>query len=292
MHKNTHIPDQQVLACVDLSPYAEHVADYAAWAAVRLAAPLELLHVIDRHPALQGAQDHSGALLANAEENLLKSLSEQDAVRTRAARESARTFLQALRERALAAGASPVDTRQRHGDLQETLAEQQAGARLMVLGRRGASVGQAQGDLGSNVEWTVRAIKRPILAVTDRFKAPERVLIAFDGSPITRRGIEMVAASPLFKGLPVHVLMSGQPQSDGAKQLEWARQTLLQAGFAVVASTQPGEPETIIGQTLLKEGIDLLIMGAYTHSPLRKLFFGSKTDALLRAARVTTLLLR
>lgn len=292
MNKNTNLPDNKVLACVDLSPYAEHVADYAAWAAVRLAAPLELLHVIDRHPALQGKQDRSGALQANAEENLLKSLSEQDAVRTRAERETARTFLQALRERALVAGASPVDTRQRHGDLQETLAEQQTGARLMVLGRRGASTDQAKSDLGSNVEWTVRAIQRPILAVTDQFKTPERVLIAFDGSPITRKGVEMVAASALFKGLPVHVLMSGQPKSDASKQLEWARQTLEQSGFGVVANIVPGEPKTIIDQTVLKEGIDLLIMGAYTHSPLRKLLFGSKTNALLRAARVPTLLLR
>lgn len=287
---NTH--ENKVLACVDLSSYAEHVADYAAWAAARMVVPLELLHVIDRHPALQGEQDHSGALLANAEENLLKNLSEQDGARTRAERDAARAFLQNLRQRALSAGASPVDTRQRHGDLQETLAEQQAGARLMVLGRRGTSASQGQADLGSNVEWTVRAIQRPILAVTERFKTPERVLIAFDGSPITRRGVEMVAASPLFKGLAVHVLMSGQPKSDGAKQLEWARQTLLQAGFEVVANTLPGEPETVIGQAVSKEGIDLLIMGAYTHSPLRKLFFGSKTDALLRAARVPTLLLR
>lgn len=33
-------------------------------------------------------------------------------------------------------------------------------------------------------------------------------------------------------------------------------------------------------------------MGAYTHSPLRKLFAGSKTTELLRAATVPTLLLR
>jgi nucleotide-binding universal stress UspA family protein len=33
-------------------------------------------------------------------------------------------------------------------------------------------------------------------------------------------------------------------------------------------------------------------MGAYGHSPLRSLFFGSKTDDLLRSAKVPTLLLR
>lgn len=284
--------DNKVLACVDLSPYAEHVADGAAWAAARMRAPLEFLHVIDRHPALQGNQDHSGAIGANAEEKLLRTLSDQDAARTRAEREQARVFLNRLRARAETAGAHPVDTRQRHGDLEETLREQQDGVRLFVLGRRGTSADKAQRDLGRHVTWTVRSLQRPILAVTERFKAPERVLIAFDGSAITRRGVEMVAASPLFKGLPVHVLMSGKPTSDGPKQIEWARQTLEQAGFGVVAYIQPGEPEAVIGQAVQSKGIDLLIMGAYTHSPLRQLFMGSKTTELLRAAKVPTLLLR
>ena len=44
--------ENKVLACVDRSPFADHVADYAAWAARRMDAPLELLHVIDRHPEL------------------------------------------------------------------------------------------------------------------------------------------------------------------------------------------------------------------------------------------------
>lgn len=284
--------DNKVLACVDLSPYAQHVADYAAWAAARMDAPLEFLHVIDRHPALQSQQDRSGAIGANAQEKLLQTLSEADALRTCAEREAARLFLQGLRERALAAGARPVDTRQRHGDLEETLSEQQDGVRLFVLGRRGASAHTTQRALGRHVEWTVRSLKRPILTVTDRFKAPERVLIAFDGSAITRQGVEMVAGSPLFKGLPVHVLMSGKPSGDGPKQIEWARQTLERAGFAVVAEITPGDPETVIGQAVERQEIDLLIMGAYTHSPLRKLVLGSKTTELLRAARVPTLLLR
>jgi nucleotide-binding universal stress UspA family protein len=38
--------------------------------------------------------------------------------------------------------------------------------------------------------------------------------------------------------------------------------------------------------------IDMLIMGAYSHSPLRSLVFGSKTSDLLRSAKVPTLLLR
>jgi len=284
--------DRKVLACVDLSTYAEHVADHAAWAAARMGAPLEFLHVIDRHPPLAGGQDHRGAIGANAQERLLRNLSEEDAARTRAEREAARVFLRRLRERATAAGADSVDTRQRHGDLAETLAEQQADVRLYVLGRRGASAAQPPQGLGRHVAWTVRSLRRPVLVVTEAFRPPERVLIAFDGSAITRKGVEMVAASPLFRGLAVRVLMSGQPSGDSPKQIEWARQTLAQAGFDVVAGIEAGDPPTVIGQAIERQGIDLLVMGAYTHSPLRQLFTGSKTNELLRTARVPTLLLR
>jgi len=34
--------------------------------------------------------------------------------------------------------------------------------------------------------------------------------------------------------------------------------------------------------------IDLLVMGAYSRSPLKSLFLGSKTNGLLRASRVPT----
>ena len=41
-----------------------------------------------------------------------------------------------------------------------------------------------------------------------------------------------------------------------------------------------------------KQSIDMLIMGAFGHSPLRTLMFGSKTADLLRSSTVPTLLLR
>ena len=128
--------------------------------------------------------------------------------------------------------------------------------------------------------------------ITEQFKTPERVLIAFDGSAVTRKGIEMVAVSPLFKGLPVHVVMAGQTGRDQRKPLAWACQTLEQAGFDVAADSLPGNPEDIIDQIINQKGIDLLVMGAYSHSPLRNLFKRSKTTELLRRASVPTLLLR
>ncbi len=39
-------------------------------------------------------------------------------------------------------------------------------------------------------------------------------------------------------------------------------------------------------------GFDRLVMGAYSHSPLRTWLFGSKTSEMLQASSVPTLLLR
>ncbi|MBK5930175.1 hypothetical protein CCR82_06455 [Halochromatium salexigens] len=121
---------------------------------------------------------------------------------------------------------------------------------------------------------------------------PKRVLIAFDGGSMTRRGVEMVAASPLFRGLSVHVLMSGKPRRDSEKQLDWARSTLEETGFEVSLALIHGDTERVIAQYVHEQSIDMLLMGAYGHSPLRSLFLGSKTTDLLRSAKVPTLLLR
>lgn len=286
----------KVMACVDQSHFSEHVADYATWAAQRLAAPLEFLHVIDHHPEIGSGDDHSGAIGFDAQEKLLSRLSSEDEIRTKAVREQGRIFLDSLRQRAIAAGGQSVDVRQRHGELAETLAEQESGVCLIVLGRRGEAAEHGQSDsarnIGRNVEHVVRALHKPILTVTADFKQPQRVMIAFDGGIVTRRGVEMIAASPLFRGLPVHLLMSGKESQEACRQLEWATTTLAAAGFVAPASLIPGDAESVIARTVREQSIDLLIMGAYSHSPLRSLFFGSKTSDLLRSATIPTLLLR
>ncbi|PKO61116.1 MAG: universal stress protein [Betaproteobacteria bacterium HGW-Betaproteobacteria-18] len=286
------IEQDKVLACVDQSHFADHVTDYAAWAAKRMDAPLELLHTLDRHPELGNGKDHSGAIGMNSQEILLTELSQEDEARSKAARETGRLFLNRLRERATNAGVTELDVRQRHGSLQDTLTAQENSVRLFVLGRRGESAEVTQRDLGRNVEQVVRALHKPILTVTEGFTEPKRILIAFDGGIITRRGVEMVAASPLFKDLPVHVLMSGEPRADGPKQLDWAKDVLGAAGFDVTPHWLPGDAERVIAQTVTGQGIDMLIMGAYAHSFWRSWLFGSKTTELLRSAKLPTLLLR
>lgn len=282
----------KVLACVDRSSYAAHVADAATWAAKAMNADLEFLHVLDRHPEEGGSDDHSGAIGFNAQEALLTTLAEKDEARVRDMRQAGRLFLGELRERAHTAGAAQVDIRQRHGELQETVMEQQRDFDLLVLGRRGASAEVTHRDLGRNVENLIRSLSRPILTVTDRFRLPQKALIAFDGRAATRKSIELLSQSALLRGLEVRVVMAGNMQGEADKLLAWAKDRLIAAGFQVTTSFISGDPEIVIARVIKEDSIDLLVMGAYSHSPIRALLFGSKTNELLRSASVPTLLVR
>lgn len=284
--------DRKILACVDATPLAEAVTDYAAWAARRLDAPVELLHVLERHVALPGNQDHSGAIGLGAQEKLLDQLTQEDEARTRLARERGRALLSGLRERAIQGGAPNVDSRLRHGHIEETLTEQQDGCRLLVLGRNGHADAAASTGLGKHLEWVVRSATRPLLVVTKNFCAPKKVLFAFDGSSVARKGIDMLAHSPLLRGLSLQLLTAGKPSSANQKQLDAASETLAANGIDTTSQITPGQPKDVIANALASGEFDLLVMGAYSHSPLRSLFLGSKTSEMLKAAKVPSLLLR
>ncbi|MDP1524614.1 MAG: universal stress protein [Rhodocyclaceae bacterium] len=288
--------DKKILACVDRSHFSDHVADHAIWAAQRLKAPLKFLHVLDHHPEIGSGEDHSGAIGFNAQEVLLNKLSEEDAKKAKTAHESGRLFLNRLRERALAAGIVAPDIKQRHGELEETLVGLEAEVELFVWGRRGESSETAQPKkaprIGRNVENVVRALRTPILSVTDSFRVPQRTMIAFDGGSLTRRGVEYVAASPLFEGQTIHVLMSGPEKQDAPKHMAWAESTLAAAGREVVPLLIPGEVGGVIAKTIEAQSINLLVMGAYAHSPLRSLLFGCMTNTMLGSSSIPTLLMR
>lgn len=282
---------KKVLACVDQSDYAKHVADYATWVADHMSAPVELLHVIDRHQEIASGVDLSGSLEMDAQEHLLERFSTEEGEKNRAAREQGRLFLNTLKAGCAEHSNVAVDTRQRYGQLLTTLKDQESSVAMYVLGRRGESASRTRRDLGRHVEAICRQIRRPILTVTDDFQAPRSLLVAFDGRKMTRRGVKLIAAHSSLQNLPIHIIMSGRRAQESARHLEWAENTLKAKGFSVDASFIPGDPEQVVTRAIEERGIDLLIMGAYSHSPWRSLLMGSRTNDLLRASPVATITL-
>lgn len=281
-----------VMACVDPSLFAEAIADCAAWAALRMAVPLEFLHIIDRHPEIGSGDDHSGAIGVDAQEHLLHELSERDAARSAQMREQGRVFLNRLRERAIAAGVAEPDMRQRYGALAETLHELQGRVGLFLLARPDAGDGSERPDAFRDIERVVRGLHRPVLVVPGHFRAPRRFGVVLTRGQATRRAVERLADSALLYGLPCHLLISGDCDREAQRQLDWARSTLVDAGFEVAVEITPEGANDARAAIADGRSIDLLVLGAYAHSPLRSLLLGSRTNDLLRSTAVPVLLLR
>lgn len=283
----------KVYACIDGLANTTAVIDWAAWSALRLEAPLELLHVLERKPERPQVTDYSGAIGLGAQEALLAQLSELDEQRGKLAQEAGRRLLAVARERALAAGVSRLDGRLRHGELLDTVLEMEPDARLFVLGEHYHASEASKIHLDHHVERVIRSVKRPVLVVTgEQFEAPRRVVMAFDGSPTARKTVETVARSPLLAGLPVLVAMAGVDTTLARQQLKEVRQLLAEAGFDAEVELIPGEPEEVLPALVKAQGAALLVMGAYGHSRIRQLIVGSTTTTLLRLSKVPVLILR
>lgn len=284
--------NNKVLACLDHSSYTTGVCDGAAWASLRLGAPLEFIHVLDRHPETAPKLDLSGSIGLGTQEPLLEDLARLDERRSKIAMETGRLLLEGAKQRAVKDGVAHPEARQRHGELVGTLADMENEVRLFVLGKRGEAAEHAPQHLGSNLERVIRALHKPILVTLKEFQAPRSFLIAYDGSATTRKGIEMIASSPLFRGLDCHIVMVGNGTTAMREQIDWARSKLTAAGFEARTEVVPGEPETVLPEYVSSHHIDMLVMGAYGHSRIRRLLVGSTTTTMIRTSPVPILVLR
>ncbi len=281
----------QVMACIDGSPQAAAVCDCAAWASQRLDAPLTLLHVLDQqqYPATGTL---SGIIGLGSREYLLEELAALDAKRSKLALEEGRMMLDAARQRVATAGVTGAELRQRHGDLVDTLRDLESDTRLLVIGKQGEDSGSDLQLIGSQLESVIRTLHRPILVTPADFSVPASVMLAFDGSATSRKGVEMLAASPLFTGIPVHLVTVGEASDDNRGLLDSARDALVAAGFEVHTAIRAGEVEPALHAYQAEHGIDLLVMGAYGHSRIRQFLVGSTTTQMIRSTTTPLLLLR
>lgn len=283
----------KIYACIDGLAATGATIDWAAWAARRLDAPLELLHALPRPPELPHVGDYGGALGLGAQEVLLRQLGALDAQREKVAQEAGRQMLNGASERARAAGVAQTGTHLRHGELEDLALELEPEARLFVLGTHSRASTPQRFHLDHHVERVIRAVSRPVLVATHaRFTAPERFVIAYDGSATARKAVRMVAASPLLRGLPALLAMAGDDTPAARQALDEARLLLHGAGFTAETTLVPGEPEQALPALLQGKGAALLVMGAYGHSRIRHLIVGSTTTTLLRLSETAVLVLR
>ncbi|MGX9460278.1 universal stress protein [Shewanella sp. A14] len=279
-----------VIACIDGSKATLAVCDASGWAAMQLSAPVTLLHVLDKS-VYPTELNLSGNIGLGTREHLLDEMVELDGRRSKLALEQGKYMLQDAKMRVVdQQPAATVDILQRHGDLVETLLEQEANARLVVMGRQGEQ--HQDQAIGSHLESVIRTLKQPILVVMAEFTTPKRFVFAYDGSATAKKALSRVAVSPLLKGLDCHLVMVSDNQSQAEAELALAVETLNEADFNVVSAVCQGDVQNALEAYQSTHKIDLMVMGAYGHSRIREFFVGSNTTKMISKSKIPLLLLR
>jgi nucleotide-binding universal stress UspA family protein len=280
----------KIIALVDSSIYAKSVCDHAAWIAKRADLEVELMHVLGRREG--GARsDLSGTIALGARSALLEELSSLDEQRAKLAVHRGRAILEDARTLLDAAGVKATE-HLRHGDLIEAISEKEAGADIILIGKRGEGADFAKGHLGSNLERVVRSVSRPLFIASRAFRPIGKVLVAYDGSASAMRAVDHVARSSLYADLGIRIVTVGSATDAVKKGLENAKAMLSAAGLEAETGVLPGQPEEALGKLVEEAEFDHLVMGAAGHSRLRSLFVGSTSLEMIRTCKVPILIVR
>lgn len=281
----------RVVACIDGSQSAPAVCDYAAWLSRHIDIPMTLLHVLDeeRYPV---EPDLTGNIGLGSREQLLTELADLDQKRSKLALEHGHHLLDQAERRVRESGVSEVIKRQRHGDLAESLLAMENETRVLVMGLHGESSSDRDVHIGSQLETVIRSMHRPILLVPDDYTEPKSAMLAFDGSATAIRSVELLAASPVFRGLPLHIVMIGPETGDRWEHLKKAEAMLADNVGEIHLAIRAGDVEPTLHAYQTEHDIDILVMGAYGHSRIRQFLVGSTTTTMLKTASKPLVILR
>ncbi|MFX5820021.1 universal stress protein [Acinetobacter baumannii] len=281
----------KIIACIDGSLVTNTVCDYAAWFSDKLNSPIKLLHVIDK-PKAKAPQDLSGAIGLGSRETLFKELVELEERKGKIELEHGQILLREAKNYLLEKFSIDAQSFQRHGSVLETIMGMEDDIRVLVMGKHGNETEHDSSKIGTHIENVVRALHKPVLITSAPFSPPKSFLIAFDGSQTARKCVERIASSPLLKGLAVHLVYVGNPNSEMQNQLSWAKEQLESQGFNITSNTLDGEVDKAIINYAEQHQIDLIVVGAYGHSKIRQFFIGSTTTKVITSANKPVLLLR
>lgn len=283
---------KKIIACVDGSILSEAVCDFGAFFSKTLGLSLELLSVVE-HLHVSAQTDLSGNIGLGSRDDLLESLIDEEKSESKKAIVEGREMLSRLHERALSQEAKAVKIVQKHGELYENVQAQKEEIRLLILGLRGKDHESNVHAIGSQVEELIRTLNVPILLVNEAFFEPRKILIAYDGSSSSKKAIDMVVKEPLFNHVERHIVNVHKDKALSSFMLEEATHILETLSFSTLytASLQ-GEPIRELLNYQKEKSIDLIAMGAFSHSRIRDALFGSFTSKMILSTPKPLLLLR
>ncbi len=295
-----------VLCAVDGSEWSDWSVDALGALTGRLPDRVTLLHVVNT-PALKAAAGKNPA-------NWKRALAAMDHAGTELLRRSSQRATIALGQ-AATAPRSKIRTVLAHGPVARTIvkvADRQK-ASLIVIGSRGLS--DVRGFLLGSVSRKVSASAHcPVLVVKRRFTNMKHVVLAVDGTsaslaagrflwsgflPESTRVTVLSVAQPLITELAASVLTPSALEELARPAIEQAtrivarfREQFVREGYEVTTAVRTGHSAATILNELEKAQPDLLAVGTRGLTGAERLSLGSVSEALLKYAPCSVLIVR
>lgn len=281
----------KIITCIDGSTYANSVCQSGIWAANKLDKTLLLLHAIEKTNQ-SSSEDLSGAIGLGARSSLLKDMASLDEQRNKLAVEVGKDMLTHASQVALEQGCQTVEQTQRYSHIVEAILDLEFEARLIVIGRSGEDHDKGFKNLGSNIERIIRQAHTPILITNKEFSEPKSFMLAYDGRETADKAVKRIIDGGLLHGLTCHLVTVKSNQSDLANKFKQTEALLIENGFDVKSQLLAGNVFDALMDYKRDHEIDMLVMGAFSHSKLAQIFLGSNTLKMLEHTHLPLLILR
>jgi nucleotide-binding universal stress UspA family protein len=166
---------------------------------------------------------------------------------------------------------------------------------IVVVSRSGYNrVANAQETVDALVAPVIRNSVRPVLVAGSEFREDNHIrnmLVAYDGSTHAARALLVAAELAGRPGVTCELVTVAQSEDLGAEILAPAEAFLFHHGVVpkkqVIVSSKPS---SMICGLVTSGNFDIVVMGAFGHSPIREVLFGSTTEQILAHCKANVIL--
>ena len=279
---------KRVIACIDSSPCINALAEAAVWIAKQTQRELVLLQVLDYYPASYHLGEISGVIGFESNAMLLKELAELEQKQSELAQDYSNNLLKHISELIHEKHDLQPAHIQLKGDFLEQSFQELRSDDIVVIGRVGERSAERNKPMGSNVENFIRGAKCTVMTVGASFKPPTRFIFAYEYSPTCVDLMKRIAQSDLLRLLQCHLLYVG----DHPEILNEPLQYLQNSGLDVVTEYRYGDVAENILSYQQEHAIQLIVLGAFSHSKIHQFFLGSITTTIFRNSTVPLLVVK
>ncbi|MBB1435486.1 universal stress protein [Pseudoalteromonas sp. SG41-2] len=281
----------KIITCIDGSIYTDDVCKAGIWAAKKLNKSMLFLHAIEKQNAAM-IDDLSGIIGFGATTSLLSEMATLDEQRSKLALQIGKEMLEHASVFASQQGCKSIESKQRHSGIVEAICDLEDAARLIVIGRSGKTHEQNFKAIGSHIEQVIRHVHTPILIANRHFSEPNNFMLAYDGRETADKMVKQIIAGGLLHHLTCHLVTVENGKHDLLEKFKRTEALLVESGFEVKSSILEGNIFSSLMAYKAKNEIEMLVMGAFSHSKIAHAFLGSNTLKMIENTQLPLVILR